>query len=101
MEELQLVLIVRVQELLDDSISCFEPLKIVDNSILESHRLLLFQLIALHKLVNFDALEGAHLAEVLLKSCITSTDPYHYLIGLNQKNGRLCSNHVLAPIVLI
>ena len=48
MEKLQLVPVILAKEHLDDPVSCFKPLKIVNNGILESHRLLLFHPIAFH-----------------------------------------------------
>ena len=97
-EEAHLLVIVRVQVLFDDSVRRLVLLEIEGDRIFKCHGLLILIWVAFHQLVELDALEGAHLPDVLLDRGEAAANTDHDLVGLDHQNTDLRSNHVLAFI---
>ena len=100
-EQVHLLIILSIQVLLDNLVSSLVLLQVPGDSLLEGHGRHVLLFVTLHSLVDFDALKGANLLDVIRQSCIATSDSDHDLLCPNQQLASLGSDHVLALVLRV
>ena len=86
LEQVHLLIVLGAQPHLDDAIARLQLLEIESDGFLVTPRRLFLLRIALHELIDLDALEGSHLPDVLFESCEATAHSEHYLVSLDHEN---------------
>ena len=100
LKEVHLLLVFRVEPLLDDPVARLVPLQVETDRVLEGHWVLFFVWVALHQLVDLDALEWSHLAYVVFQGRESATHSDHDLVRLDHQDASLGAYHVFTLVGL-